>query len=331
MKRFKPSIGGMCVSLFVLVTLYSIVIPQSGQTQLNTIRGIPWMNTTREVTSGRVFWVSSTSGNAADDPAHGIDPLTPFATIAYARSQATPANGDTIYAMPAHTETIIAAGGITLTSTSPTSAVNLRIVGLGDGNARPIIRYSTATTASLLVTGANVTIENMIFDMTGIDALANPINVQAAGFTMRRCTFIVATSAGQATRAILTNASATSMLLEDNLFYGTLDAGTAEAVGLVGGYNAVIRNNVFSGAYTTDHGAIYAGTTTVQNITIQGNLIFNRTASSTIGVSLATGSTGFVVNNRFQVLASNAPIVCSGCAWLGNYYAATIATSGTLL
>ena len=295
----------------------------SGDTQLNRIRGIPWMDASRDVTSGQVWWVGASSANDANDAAHGQDPMQPFTTIAYAITRVNTANGDVIYVMPGHTETLDSAAEISITRASPTSAVGVKVVGLGYGNSRPIISYATATTASLRVTGANATLENLIFDLTGIDALVSPIEIRAAGFTMRNCHIITATAGGQATRAIVTTNAATAMTLEDNTFLGTINAGTTSVLQIVGGHSHVIRRNVFMGAYTTTVGAIEGGTPLTENIIIHGNWIFNRTASSSKAITLFGSSTGIISDNRMQVLTGSDPADCTGCAPPGNYHPPT--------
>ena len=47
---------------------------------------------------------------------------------------------------------------------------------------------------------------------------------------------------------------------------------------------------------------------------------------------MLTGSTGQISGNQMQILSGTAPITGDAMAWVGNnYYAAAIATAGTLI
>jgi len=116
--------------------------------------------------SGNYYFVSSTLGNNGN--AGSFD--SPFATLAFAAAYPPLAANDVIVLLPSHAETVIAAGTITLND------ANIRVVGLGNGDNRPKFTFSTATTASILISAANVSIDN-ILGVSGINSLANPIDI----------------------------------------------------------------------------------------------------------------------------------------------------------
>jgi hypothetical protein len=248
------------------------------------------------------------------------------ATIAGAVALCTASGNDQILVLPGHTESITGAAGIALS----TAGVALR--GLGSGSMRPTLTWTTAVGASLDVSAANCTIDNFILDMTGFDAITAGINVTAAGFTLSNCLVINATATNQATLCILTTAAANRMRILNNEFLGTTDAGTATAIRIVGGNEHRIEGNRFYGAYTTSLGAIENNTTACLRVTIKDNIIENATASSTKAMVFAAGSTGSISGNHMQILSGTAPITGAAMSWVGrNYYAATIATAGTLI
>lgn len=120
-----------------------------------SIRGVPIVNTH----PGEVFWVNN-SGVLAKGGVGGSDGndgtyLRPFSTIAKAISMATASRGDVILVMPGHSETISSAGALAF------SKAGVALVGLGVGTLRPTLSYTTAATASVTVTAANVTISNI--------------------------------------------------------------------------------------------------------------------------------------------------------------------------
>src|SRR4030095_6142797 len=99
------------------------------------------------------FFVSSTTGSNGND---GSSPQSAFATIDYAIGKCTANKGDTIVVMQNHAETLTAAGSITA------DVAGINIIGLGTGTDRPELTFSTATTASFLITAANVLVANIV-------------------------------------------------------------------------------------------------------------------------------------------------------------------------
>lgn len=283
--------------------------------------GIPQVGSGIPVSNGMYRFVSSVTGNSGNK---GTSITKPLATIAAAAAKS--AINDVIIVLPGHTESVTAAAGIALTK------AGLTIVGLGTGNKRPVITFSTSTAATMTITAAGVSIYNCVFDLTGIDALVAPISPTAADFRIQNCKFVTASASAQATLAILTTAACDRLTLVNNEFIGTTDAGTATAVRIVGGNEHVITGNRFYGAYTTSLGAIENNTTACLRCTITDNMIENATASSTKAMVFAAGSTGTIARNTMQILSGTAPITGAAMSWVGqNYYAAVIATAGTLI
>src|SRR3990167_8477102 len=162
---------------------------------------------------------------------------------------------DSIFAVNGHTETITAAAGIVVNKTG------LHIEGLGRGDNRPTINFTTATTADLDIDNAYTTFKNIIFDLTGIDALTAPLDINSTDCTFDTCKFITADSAGQTVLGILTDANASRLTLKNCQFEGVHAAGTTAAVRIVGGSGHVIRDSYFVGAYSSGTGAIENVTT----------------------------------------------------------------------
>src|SRR5690606_24162744 len=97
-------------------------------------------------------------------------------TLAAAAGRVRSGKGDVVFVLPGFEGDIDAADF--LTALVP----GTRIIGLGNVNETTAPRLTwTATASSLLLDVANVTIENMVLDWTGIDNVAAPITVSAAG------------------------------------------------------------------------------------------------------------------------------------------------------
>lgn len=290
------------------------------------IRGVP----IQPSTPGKVFWVYNGT-NLAPQGRGGSDGNpgsweSPKATIAGALLQCAAGRGDVIYVKPGHAETVSGAAGINL------NVAGVAIIGLGSGNLRPTITFGTATTAQMTVTAAQMSLVNFVLDGTGFDAIVSPLSVSAADFQLLNCDCVTGNASAQVGVFLTTTAAADRMIVSGNQFRGTTDAGTTNVLQIIGGDCIQILDNKFIGAYTTSLGAINNITTAMTGALIAGNVIFNQTASSTKAMVFLSTSTGMIANNRMQILSGTAPITGAAMGWVGgNYYAATIATAGTLI
>ncbi len=124
-------------------------------------------------TTGDRYYVDSGASTASDAAGSGDNPDRPFATLDFAIGQCTANNGDIIYVMPGHAETITADSGVDI------DVAGVTVIGLGEGADRPTFTFTTAVTADFKLAAANTTVQNLLF-VAGIDALTGPIEVGAA-------------------------------------------------------------------------------------------------------------------------------------------------------
>ncbi len=307
--------------------------PEDG---LNSLRGVPHFGMPVSLdypgglglagyTTGNIFYVDSTHSLRSDNTSSGRSPNEPFATIDYAIGQCTANNGDVIFVLPGHTETVSAAGGITF------DVAGVSVIGLGQGSDRGLISTATATTADIEIDAANVTIANLRFNVTLPDGIDAPFDIDAAGFKFIGCDVEFADGTGQADLVMLSDANANGIVVKGCYFHGSANAGTATVLRFVSGDDIFVVDNVFLGNFTTTLGAI-DNTTASINFNVFNNYIDNRTASAAVAMTFAATTTGMIGGNRMQVLTGTAPIVGAAMSWVGgNYYAAVIATAGTLI
>lgn len=284
-------------------------------------------------TTGRIYFVGK-AGLAGLNEVQAMYPgnypdgsPVVYSTIKLALAGGCVANrGDVIFVLPGHTENVANATDLNL------NVAGVTIIGLGAGSLRPTITLTTAITATITASAANITVANMVFDLTGFDAITSGFTVTANNFAMRGCSVTTATASGQVAIA-LTATTVVGFTLDNNRFTGTGDAGTTNCLQLIAVDDAVITNNYFSGAYTTSLGPINNITTACLRMKIDNNVLINATASSTKVIVLVAGSTGAVTNNRIAILSGTAPITGAGLNHVGgNYYtAAAGVTAGTLL
>lgn len=133
-----------------------------------------------EAHPGEIFFVDSGHAAASDAAGNGKNPDKPFATIDYAVGNCTANNGDVIYVMPGHTETLSDAGQLVF------DVAGIKVIGLGHGESRPKIVHGTATDADVDITGASTYLKNLVFCADFAD-VAVSIDLDATDCTFEDC------------------------------------------------------------------------------------------------------------------------------------------------
>lgn len=251
------------------------------------VRGVPLLS----AYPGNVFWVDSNGG--ANIGKGTFD--RPFATIDYAVGRCAAGNGDVIMVKAGHVETVTAAAGLALDVSS------IALVGLGAGSHRPTVNFTTAVGASIAVTAANITITNFLFT-GGIDALTGPLTIGAADCALLNCEFRDVT--GQATDAIVADATSHRLLVDGYFHNGAAAAGANSAIALTGMTNPVIRNFKIVGNFAVS--AIDCRTTAVIDLEIYRGYIWTKNAADLCIKDTITASTGKIGPDLEFMLTDNA-------------------------
>lgn len=252
-----------------------------------TVRGMPLLS----AYPGRVFWVDSVNGgNGNPGTFH-----RPFASIDYAVGRCTASRGDIIVAKAGHVETVTAAAGLDL------DVAGICVLGLGSGSLRPTVNFTTATTADMDVDAANITMINFLFT-GGVDALAGPIDVNAADFTLLNSEWRDVT--GQATDVVIADANADRILIDGYFHNGAAAAGANSAIALIGMDNPVVRNFKLVGNFAVS--AIDCRTTAVVDLDIHSGYIWTKNSADLCIKDTVTASTGKIGPNLYFMLTDNA-------------------------
>lgn len=260
--------------------------------------GMPVLGSSGIMTTGNVFFVDSGASSAADGNAM-TDPKKPGATIDAAIGRCTANNGDTIIVMPGHTETISAAGGVTV------DVAGVSVIGLGNGADRPNISF-TATTSTYVVTAASHLLQNVL--CTGdVDAIVTMFSASAADCSLLDVETRDVT--GQMVSTITTATGADRLLVDRYVHRGAAAAGGANCIELVGADDGVtIRNFWIDGNFSA--AAIQNVTGVMTNLSIYGDRqCFLRTRNAAdiaiTCVATTTGNIGPNLNIRLQDDAAN--------------------------
>lgn len=241
--------------------------------------------------AGKIWWVDSTNTSYGSNAAgYGQNPDAPFLTWIYAVAAASA--DDWIFMMPGHTETI----GITGAAAITLSLAGLRTVGLGGRTRRPQILLDGFNDTFILLSGADVTLENITFK-SGHASVAKGVSVTAAGVTIRNCAFLENTGSENFLVTIQTTAAADDLLIEGCTLYGVTQG--TECIELVGATNRVtIRDNDITGKFSVS--AISAITNPCLGLQIHNNRIYNNTTAGNDlagAIDLVASSTGMITGN----------------------------------
>lgn len=287
-----------------------------------SVRGIPLTVTN----PGKVFFVSNaTTLQTGDLGGSNGNPGTfqkPFATIAYAMSRCTANRGDIIIVKPGHAETISSAAILTLT------VAGVAIVGQGYGSNRPTLTFTTATTANIPVTAANITVTNILH----VANFANIVSAYTAtgtatptDFTIDKCEFRDTDSTHNFIKCVTGNATANSMdgftfTNNDVYFLGTTAATQACIIAAATRRCSYLDNFVNAPALSDTAALVDFGANNQLDLKIGRNRVM-RPSTSTTGGSLfsggSTASTGLVYDNYSWHLDNSAGLLAPTSTTLG--------------
>jgi hypothetical protein len=283
------------------------------------------------VVPGSKFYVNSTTGNNNNSGSKN----SPKASIRGALDACTANAGDYIYVLPGYTQTVATAGALDI------DVAGVTIVGLGTGTKRPTITLNGATTASITVTEANVTIQNFIF-VGALDNVATCFTISAAACTIDNCEFRDTSSSSHFLSCILTDAVANScdgLTVKNCKRFGLAAANTAFISILENQARVSLLDNfVCDAAATGDVGHfLIMADKVVTNAEIARNKVMLPSVSSNAVGQFMTGSsttsTGVVHNNYLASTDTSAALFCTATLTFGlfeNYQTGVLANSGLL-
>lgn len=303
-----------------------------------TLRGIPLLQTH----AGRVFWVGNSSV-LQPDCVGGADgnPGTfqrPFATLDYAIGQCLASRGDIIFLKPGHAEAVSSATALAL------DVAGVAIIGLGSGSLRPTLTLDTATTATIGITAANITIQNVRISANFADIVSAFTLVAAPYFALENVE-VRATATDMNFLHVIDTGTVTNDCIGmsvRNCRWLEPDAATL-GMFLVDGSNAdwdVSDNFVVNGNATADTAAIFtiaAGKLLTNLRCFRNNVQITGNSGSVAGLFLTTNGTtnsGILAYNNLKHLDATTELFLTANAGFGlfeNRATAVPSTQGYLL
>lgn len=264
--------------------------------------------------TGLTWYVDNSGNNKAS---LGTKNVIPFSTIAKALEHCVNDRGDVIVVGPDHNETVGSAGGLTVNKDG------VSIIGMGGRTTRPKITLDTLATASVDVTGADVTIDSVEF-VAGFADIAECLNVSGVGLTLRNCLFHEPTADLNFLICVLgLGTTVSDFLTLENCEFRTLDAANTHGISLPGTTKGVVIRDCFlHGNWGT---AAIGAAGNVTQCLVENNRIYNAATDVNSCINLASGATGVVAKNLVGNAAAQAnQITAQGCVLAQNYGAVVV-------
>lgn len=288
-----------------------------------SIRGLPVLS----AYAGKIVWVDSVNGSNGNKGTFD----RPLASITKALTFCTASRGDIIVLKPKHAETITAAGGIDV------NIAGVAVVGIGVGAQRPTITYTTANTATMLVSAADVVLDNMLFRANFL-SIAAAIDTSKTDTKFHNLSFVDTDS----THNFLTpiKVTSTSNNVADGLNvigcrWNAAAAGALEFIEVNGNLDRLIaRENFICSVGTASPLILSAGTKVLTNADICWNRLQNANTSGDIfinnGGSANTGLVAYNIAGNLDVTGAQDFGAATGLQFFENYVTSTSTEAGAL-
>ena len=255
------------------------------------------------VSTGRRFYVDSGSATGSDGGGSGRNPESPKLTLdePFTDAIVTASNGDIIYCMPGHAENLAA------DSTVDMDIAGVKVIGIGEGAARPTFTC-TVTTGDFKLAAASSVIENLLF-LNDIDNSTGLLEVSAADCKILDCEFRESDAAKFADMLILTTAAADRLEIGRCSIIGNTADGAVSAISLIGADGAHIHDCWIYGDFSTAN--IDFATTLSALVSVHDCTLWNDDATAggdaiQVIKDSATSSTGIIGPNVFCFVNLNA-------------------------
>lgn len=280
---------------------------------------------------GTVLFVDTVNGANAGA---GTSPTGAYGTLAYAISQA--AANSTIFVMPGSTVTVSSATALSI------ATAGLKIIGLGIGSARPTITLDTANTATIAVSAANVSFQNILFVANFLSIAAAFTLTTAANFTLVDCDFRETSAVLNFLNIVKSTGAANTVdgLKVVNCSWNGIGTTSVNSFVLTANTiaNGTLLNNRVKLAKTTDTSILLTVTAGVlTNLDCGYNKVYSAQTATTAGSLIdvtGTTSTGWVYNNYAQTLTTTADKLFTTTVGLGafdNKVTGVVGASGFLI
>lgn len=286
--------------------------------------GLPFIRDA-SIFTGNIFFVDTGTAVGGTTSGFGHHPDQAVTDIDSAHDLCTATQGDTIFALPGHTDTISAAAGISF------DVAGITLIGQGHGAARPTVTFS-ATGSTWVISGASAVIENIIVTCTA--ATTKLFDSSAAWTRLHKVDYVEGSAIPL--QFILTTSGSDDLEITGCRHNAKTAGASAQLwIRLIGNDSPNISDNIFT--MTLENGAtdaVISGDASVRSFIVARNLIVQLGGTTQVSCILFTnGATGLASYNGCAVGSTGLPgivdVGTSGYA-VENYALNTTDVSGLL-
>jgi len=300
-----------------------------------TIRGVPVL----QAYPGQVYWVNNSTaladGGIAGSNGNPGTYQKPFATIDYAIGRCKAGRGDIVMVMPGHAESVTSATSIVA------DVSNVAVIGLGSGTSAPTLTFTTAATASIVVSAANVSFKNLNIVASFAD-IAEVFTPTAVNFSVEDCNIYASAANFNFLSLADTNTTNNSAdgLSFINCKWVEPDAATLTMVSVDGDIDGLTVQGCYVnlGVNSSDLPivAIVATGKDVTNLNVQNNTMIRLNDANPLLVTAdtTTANTGVIRNNTVRHLDTASELLVTtgtNISFTNNLCSAAVDKSGFLV
>ena len=271
---------------------------------------------------GDVWFVKS--GTGTDGAGYGRNPDAPFATVDYAIGNCTANQGDVIYVLPGHAETLDAATDCVL------DVAGVKVVGLGWGTTKPVLTFST-TDSIVSITAANCWLENIRL-VGAVDNIVTGISIGALadGCTLKDIEIVDGATNKEFLIGVNVVTACHDVTIDGLKFFGLAGGGTGAIVFAGASDRSIVRNCYIQGTWATALLDISGAAS--KGYFIHDNLLVNEDATNGLVIKGHATNTGLVTRNIVAGTKNNTETINTPGTlhFAENYGTDTVATSGIL-
>jgi hypothetical protein len=266
-----------------------------------------WNVEDQSVSTGDRYFVGSGVTASSDAATHGLSPDMPFATIDYAVGRCTASQGDIVYVMPGHTETVASAAALDL------DVAGIKIIGLGWGDSRPIVNL-TATDSTVELNADDMWVENLRFKGSVADLVVGlDIKTGCDDLTLKNCEIGGAAAGTEMLIGVTIEATNDRITFDGCYFKEPTGGDSASAIKTEGAFtNLLIQNCTFWGDWGTATLDLDAVAVTGDGLLMRDCDVYNSDADAGLLCTLDDTTVAHFVRCTNGLGKSNTPPIPTG-------------------
>ena len=270
---------------------------------------------------GNIYYVDDGGSDSAGG-VRGKSPEKPYATIDFAIGQCTANQGDVIYVLPGHAETLSVATSLVA------DIAGIAIIGIGHGEDRPKLTF-TATASVVSITAPSVRFENFILiaNKTGGVTSGITLGALADGCVLKNIEMRETANTKEWLIGVTVTAACHSILIEGFRYFGLAGGDTTQVIKFVGASDySIVRDFLI---FCEASGAPIDALTAVSVwLTIGNGVLHNLETTSGLSVSVKSDTTGFMHDLRISQLKNGVFVAGAAMAISEVYISNVIFTQG---